>query len=275
MRFPPEIHPADTTISRVAREMQKRMLCVYNIWRVKTLQFQLTTSQKKRKLSEGLFLEDGNDEEVVTHDVDNYLDRLFTLMLAYAMAGCSGVTGAPDAAQELNLGADTVKFVNVPMDIVYKYYFRAKRSVAGLPTSQRMQWLQAKDVEERSEWVSKFRESTMSLGQVISEIYTSRDAHWSAPRARYPGQEECSPHRSLYCKSIQGAAKHTTLEVGQADQWQTRGDGNEGWYQTLPAISTRRLQGQTMSSGSPSMRSSYQDRSGMWSVQPRCSQLHW
>ena len=36
MRFPPEIHPADTTISRVAREMQKRMLCVYNIWRVKT-----------------------------------------------------------------------------------------------------------------------------------------------------------------------------------------------------------------------------------------------
>ena len=72
MRFPPEIHPADTAISRVAREMQKRMLCVYNIWRVKTLQFQLTTCQKKRKLSEGLFIEDGEDEEVVAHDVDNY-----------------------------------------------------------------------------------------------------------------------------------------------------------------------------------------------------------
>ena len=119
MRFPPEIHPADTTISRVAREMQKRMLCVYNIWRVKTLQFQLTTSQKKRKLSEGLFIEDDEDEEVVAHDVDNYLDRLFTLLLAYAMAGCAGVTGAPDAAQELNLGADTVKFVNVPLDVIY------------------------------------------------------------------------------------------------------------------------------------------------------------
>ena len=66
MRFPPEIHPADTTISRVAREMQKRMLCVYNIWRVKTLQFQLTTSQKKRKLSDGLFIEEGEDEEVGT-----------------------------------------------------------------------------------------------------------------------------------------------------------------------------------------------------------------
>ena len=96
----------------MAREVQKRMLCVYNIWRVKTLQFQLTTSQKKRKLSEGLFIEEGDDEEVVAHDVDNYLDKLFTLLLAYAMAGCTGVTGAPEAAQELNLGSDTTKFVH-------------------------------------------------------------------------------------------------------------------------------------------------------------------
>ena len=151
MRFRPEIRPADTTISRVAREMQKRMLCVYNIWRVKTLQFQLTTSQKKRKLSDGLFIEDGEDEEVVAHDVDNYLDRLFTLLLAYAMAGCAGVTGAPDAAQELNLGADTTKFVNVPLDVIYKYYFRAKRSITAMPMAQRLQWLQTRDMEERSE----------------------------------------------------------------------------------------------------------------------------
>ena len=138
MRLPPEIHPADTTISRVAREIQKQMLCVYNIWRVKTLQFQLTTSQKKRKLSDGLFIEDGEDEEVVAHDVDNYLDRLFTLLLAYAMAGCTGATGAPDAAQELNLGADTTKFVNVPLHVST---FRAKRSTMVLPMAQRLQWL--------------------------------------------------------------------------------------------------------------------------------------
>ena len=121
MRFPPEVHPAHTTISRVAREIQKRMLCVYNIWRVRTLQFQLTT---RRKLSDGLFIEDGEDEEVVAHDVENYLDRLFTLLLAYAMAGCAGVTGAPDAAKELNLGADTTKFVNV--DVIYRYYISGR-----------------------------------------------------------------------------------------------------------------------------------------------------
>ena len=183
LRFPPEVRPADTTISRVAREMQKRMLCVYNIWRVKTLQFQLTTSQKKRKLGDSLYIEDGDDEEVVAHDVENYLDRLFTLLLAYSMAGCSGVTGAPDAAQELSLGADTTKFINVPMDIVYKYFYRAKRSAMALPMGQRLSWLQARDVEERSEWVSKFRESNQTLGQVMCEVFTSRDAHWSSPSA--------------------------------------------------------------------------------------------
>ena len=36
-------------------------------------------------------------------------------------------------------------------------------------------WLQACDVEER-----KFRESTLTLGQVMCEVFTSRDARWSA-----------------------------------------------------------------------------------------------
>lgn len=45
--------------------------------------------------------------------------------------------------------------------------------------AQQLQWLQARDVEERSELVSKFGESTLSLGQVTHEVYTSRDAHWT------------------------------------------------------------------------------------------------
>ena len=59
-----------------------------------------------------------------------------------------GDRGAPDAAQELSLGADTTKFVNVPLDVIYKYYFRAKRSTTVLPMAQRLQWLQTRDVEE-------------------------------------------------------------------------------------------------------------------------------
>jgi len=72
-------------------------------------------------------------------------------------------------------------------------YFRAKRSVTVMPISQRLHWLQTKDMEERSESVSRFRESTMSLGQVIGEVYTSRDAHWSAPGPATPDKKTAAP----------------------------------------------------------------------------------
>ena len=140
MRLPPEIHPADTTISRVAREIQKQMLCAWSTTYggSKLCSFNSPPPRRSASSVTGLFIEDGEDEEVVAHDVDNYLDRLFTLLLAYAMAGCAGATGAPDAAQELNLGADTTKFVNVPLHVST---FRAKRSTMVLPMAQRLQWL--------------------------------------------------------------------------------------------------------------------------------------
>ena len=42
LRFPAEAYPADSIVSRVSREMAKRMLCVFNLWKVKSLQFQIT-----------------------------------------------------------------------------------------------------------------------------------------------------------------------------------------------------------------------------------------
>ena len=107
--------------------------------------------------------------------------------LAWAMAGC---TGHRTLHRSLNLDADTTKFVSVRLDTIYKYYFRAKRSTMILPMSQQPQWLQA-PVEERSEWVSKFGESTLTLGQVINEVYTSRDAHWTSPGT--PSSEKKTP----------------------------------------------------------------------------------
>ena len=57
----------------------------------------------------------------------------------------------------MSLGAGTTKFVSVPL-----HYFRAKRSNSN-----------------GYKLVSKFGESTLSLGQVTHEVYTSRDAHWT------------------------------------------------------------------------------------------------
>ena len=43
MRFPPEMYPSDATLSLICRELSKRMLCVFSVWKVKSLQFQLVT----------------------------------------------------------------------------------------------------------------------------------------------------------------------------------------------------------------------------------------
>ena len=118
MRFPPEVHPADATLSRISRELSKRMLCVYNLWKVRTLQYQLHTTQKKRKLAEGLYTEEAEDEDKIPHDWENYLDRLLTLLLAYAMAGVTPRASVKDASMEKALGADSTAFVEVPLDVV-------------------------------------------------------------------------------------------------------------------------------------------------------------
>ena len=83
-RYPAEVHPSDATLSRVTREMSKRMLCVFHIWKVRSLQFQLHTSTKKRKVGENLFTEDKEDEEQCDQDWETYLNKLHTLLLAYA-----------------------------------------------------------------------------------------------------------------------------------------------------------------------------------------------
>ena len=61
-------------LSRVTRELNKRMLCVFSVWKVKSLQFQLVSTSKKRELGENLFTEDQELEEVVPRDWESYLD---------------------------------------------------------------------------------------------------------------------------------------------------------------------------------------------------------
>ena len=181
MRFPPDVHPADSTLSRVSREMSKRMLCVFSVWKVRSLQYQLHTTNRKRKLADGLFTEEKEDDDGSTQDWESYLDKLQTLMIAYTMAGSAALPGAPAASTEASLGADSTKFVAVPLDVMQAYFYRTKRTTCCLPAAKRLHWLQARDTEERSEWVSRFRESTLSLGQVVREVYAMRDAHWLPP----------------------------------------------------------------------------------------------
>ncbi|CAJ1338577.1 unnamed protein product [Effrenium voratum] len=64
--------------------------------KVRSLQFQLTTVQHKRKLAEGLYTET-NEEEPSFQDWEGYLDKLHTLMVAYSMAGIAAQQQQPSA----------------------------------------------------------------------------------------------------------------------------------------------------------------------------------
>ena len=107
------------------------MLCVYNIWRVKSLQFQQATTQKKRKIADSLYVEEAEEDEPASRDAHSYLDKLWTLLLAYAMAGSASCTTAPSTAE--GLGSNSVEYVEVPLDVIQQYFYRAKRSVSLVP----------------------------------------------------------------------------------------------------------------------------------------------
>eukprot|EP00439_Symbiodinium_sp_Y106_P014492 s6028_g2.t1 len=86
MRFPAEVHPADSLLSRVSRELSNACcVCVYAIWKVRSLHFQLTTVQRKRKLGENLFTEEVETEEAVSKDIETYLDKLYTVLFCLCL----------------------------------------------------------------------------------------------------------------------------------------------------------------------------------------------
>ena len=95
--FPPEVMPADSLISRVFREMAKRCLMIFNIALVKNLLHQVTTSRKRRKVADDLYVDEPDDAPEPAHDVQSYLAKLFTYLVALAMAGVDRMENAPEA----------------------------------------------------------------------------------------------------------------------------------------------------------------------------------
>jgi hypothetical protein len=178
-KYPVEVTPSDQLLSRCYREMDKRLLTVYDVWKVKTLLHQVTSTKKRKQVGTDLYtFEDDADATVGTRGVEKYLATLHTYLLALSIAGSNKMEGAPP---EEAFGNDATKFVKVPWDVLQSYYFRASRSAMLVPEVSRLQWLEERDIAERSVWVSQFREGDESLGQVVLSVMDKRGAHWDTP----------------------------------------------------------------------------------------------
>ena len=123
---------------------------------------------------------DAEDDEEPEPDksVASYLDKLQVLMFAYAIAGSNKLQSAPGVETRT---CDSTQFVQVPLDILMRYYWRAAYKVQFLPASRQLQWLQSKDEAERSRWVDVHRNSSKELGAIISEVYLQREGIWEPP----------------------------------------------------------------------------------------------
>ena len=132
--------------------------------------------QKKLKLRENLFTEKVDEGEPGQHNVESYLDRLYTLMMAYAIAEVSAPVGTtPDTTKEATWGPR--EFSSVALDIYMSYWL-----------TKRLIWLQARGYDERAEWTSRFRESTLTLWVIDDHQEGLSDTDWIPPVGSEPAR---------------------------------------------------------------------------------------
>ena len=210
LKYPAEIMPGDRMVSRCFRELDRRLLSVTDIWTVKSLMIQVTTTKKRKRVGEDLWMMEEEMPSTQTRSIARYLDLLFTYLLALSIAGSQKpASGTND--QEV-FGSDSTSHVSAPWDLLQGYYFRAARSVQMIQENQRLAWLEKVDVQERSIWVSQFRDGAETIGQVVKNVMERRSTHWEPP----PMQHSFNPYQP------------------QADSPARKGKGDKGSPQTPP-----------------------------------------
>ena len=185
VRYPAWVRPSDLLISRLSREIGKRLLSIHDIWKTRSLLHQKKSKQKKQKVGDvEIVTGEQEDPEHVSRDVGTYLNLLFTLMLAFAMAGAEPHPHPPTEPEVK--GSSTVKYVLVPLDIVCNYLFRIQEKLMKVPHAQQLEWLTTRDERERAMWVDRYRDSGKTLGAVIEEVFHMKEAMWEYGESSSP-----------------------------------------------------------------------------------------
>ena len=189
--FPANVAMADQGKSRLRRELNLRLLSVRPISKVATQIHQILAERKKRNITADLVM---IEEEVVEDPagapvtVSKYMFKLRILCTGYAEVGAKPVPGAP---QTENRGDDSSEFVECPMDVIMRYFYRAEKQVAKVAPDRALAWLRDRDENEREAWVELYRSSKLTIGKVIQRLYTERESLWVVEGGRKrPAPEE-------------------------------------------------------------------------------------
>ena len=177
MSYPPDVAPADLVVSRACRELEKRLLSVRDVLKVRTQSQQQRTMPKRARLSEGIEVVTGEPEDMeAAHTSASYLHCLHTLLVAYAKAGTKALGAAPPADAR---GCESWKAVECPLDVLMRYYFRVQERASRPGVS--FHWVRSRDEAERAVWVDRMRNSADPMGLIVHSTFVSREAMWEPP----------------------------------------------------------------------------------------------
>ena len=154
-----------------------------DIWKTKSQAQTQRAARKRTKVSENLELltDQQDDEDDQIQNVTVFLSKLFTLLLAYTMAGSKKPKGRTPIGNETRT-VKSCEYAECPLDVVYRYFFRVQDRAYRLPYHMALEWIQERDEAEREMWLGKFRNTNMTLGEVITETFAQREAMWEIPR---------------------------------------------------------------------------------------------
>ena len=188
LRLEPDEAPSDSLVARLYREVERRALNVHSLSAVRSMSAQLTDAPKRRKVGDGLYVDTAEEEEQEVADTSTYLERLRILLMGFAKIGTKRIDGTASKPAE-GIATPTTDYVTIPLDILLKYHSRCVRITKEAPPMERLSTLRRLDEAERTEWVSEFRGTERTLGDIIVTTMRRRDAHWTvAPRGQQAAQ---------------------------------------------------------------------------------------
>ena len=156
-------------------------------------------------------------KRIQPHDIYTYMLNMETAMISYPVAGIKPAPSTTGVVVPEVRGVKSITAVQVPLDIVMRYLYRARARIARMPLTAALAWLQKKDEQERGIWVDKYRNSTDTLGTVIHETMMQREAMWEVEKVSKPIQLPLGPtgvdedERSLTSRPSRTAASRRRL----------------------------------------------------------------
>ena len=176
--YAPQDDPTEKLISRLSREIDKRDLSPKDLWTVQSIAAKQRAAKRRRELAPGLSWDDEQEDFEGYRGATTFLSQLAIYLLGLAKAGV--VSTDKPTSPELPTTPST-EVVLVPLDTVTRYLSRARRESDKVVSAHRLNWLESQHGTEVEAWIYRFKNSSLTLGQVIEQTMTERAIFWEPP----------------------------------------------------------------------------------------------